>query len=82
MMMAQSVFDTYKSNERVTYVSISPQMFSMLAKLNIDDKNRVSVAVDHYEPYLDFDELLRRTTSANSSFNEPGCPRLEDLKRL
>jgi hypothetical protein len=37
MMMAQSVFDTYKSNESVTYVSISPQMFSMLAKLNIDD---------------------------------------------
>lgn len=37
MMMAQSVFDTYKSNERVSYVSISPQMFSMLAKLNIDD---------------------------------------------
>ncbi len=37
MMMAQSVFDTYKSNERVTYVSISPKMFSMLAKLNIDD---------------------------------------------
>ena len=36
-MMAQSVFDTYKSNERVTYVSISPQMFSMLAKLNIYD---------------------------------------------
>ena len=37
MMMAQSVFDSYKSNERVTHVSISPQMFSMLAKLNIDD---------------------------------------------
>ena len=37
MMMAQSVFETYKSNERVTYASISPQMFSMLAKLNIDD---------------------------------------------
>jgi len=39
MMMAQSVFETYKSNERVTYVSISPQMFSMLAKLNIDDSD-------------------------------------------
>ena len=37
MMMAQSVFENYKSNERVTYVSISPHMFSMLAKLNIDD---------------------------------------------
>ena len=39
MMMAQSVFETYKSNERVNYVSISPQMFSMLAKLNIDNKD-------------------------------------------
>ena len=37
MMIAQSIFDTYKSNERVTHVSISPQMFSKLAKLNIDD---------------------------------------------
>ena len=39
MMMAQSVFETYKSNERVNYVSISPQMFSMLAKLTIDNKD-------------------------------------------
>ena len=39
MMLAQSVFETYKSNERVNYVSISPQMFSMLAKLNIDNKD-------------------------------------------
>jgi BioD-like phosphotransacetylase family protein len=30
-------------------------------KLNIHDTNRVSVAVNHYEPYIDFDELLRRT---------------------
>ena len=35
-VMAQSIFDTYQSDDRVTYVSISPQMFSMLAKLNID----------------------------------------------
>ena len=40
MMMAQSIFDTYQANDQVTYVSISPQMFSMLAKINInvDDK--------------------------------------------
>mmetsp|Transcript_23449 Transcript_23449/g.65094 ORF Transcript_23449/g.65094 Transcript_23449/m.65094 type:complete len:456 (-) Transcript_23449:1329-2696(-) len=30
-------------------------------KLNIDDRSRVSVAVDHYEPYIDFDLLLERT---------------------
>jgi BioD-like phosphotransacetylase family protein len=31
-------------------------------KLNIDDKNRVRKAVEHYEPYIDFDQLLARTT--------------------
>ena len=36
VLMAQSIFDTYQTNDRVTYVSISPQMFSMLSKLNIN----------------------------------------------
>lgn len=35
-LMAQSIFDTYHTNDRVTYISISPEMFSMLAKLNIN----------------------------------------------
>lgn len=51
-------------------------------KLNIHDTNRVSVAVDHYEPYINFDELLRRTTSSNSSFNEPGSISFDALKRI
>lgn len=50
-------------------------------KLNINDKNRVGVAVDHYEPYIDFDELLRRTQAGNSSFNEPGSISLDQLTR-
>lgn len=50
---------------------VMSQINSFTPKLNIDDTNRVSVAVDHYEPYMDFDELLRRTTSSDSSFNEP-----------
>ena len=36
MLIAQTIFDTYQTNDQVTYVSISPQMFSMLAKLNIN----------------------------------------------
>eukprot|EP00978_Attheya_sp_CCMP212_P005534 scaffold12431_cov57-Attheya_sp.AAC.9 len=51
-------------------------------KLNIDDKARVGKAIEHYEPYIDFDELLRRTSSCNSSFNDPASISLEDLKRL
>jgi len=51
-------------------------------KFNIDDKHRVTTAVQHYEPYIDFDELLRRTSSSDSSFNEPGTIKLEDLRRV
>jgi BioD-like phosphotransacetylase family protein len=51
-------------------------------KLNIHDTNRVAVAVDHYEPYIDFEELMRRTRANNSSFNEPGSISLDDLKRI
>jgi hypothetical protein len=51
-------------------------------KLNIHDTNRVKTAVDHYEPYIDFDELLRRTQSGNSSFNEPGSLPLDALHLL
>jgi len=31
-------------------------------KLNIDDKNRVTKAIEQYEPYINFDELLRRAS--------------------
>lgn len=58
------------------------KIHSFTPKLNIEDTNRVRVAVDHYEPYIDFDEIERRTTSSNSSFNEPGTPSFDDLKRL
>lgn len=51
-------------------------------KLNIHDTSRVITAADHYEPYIDFDELMRRTQSSNSSFNEPGSISLDDLRRL
>ena len=38
-LMAQSIFDSYQTDDRVNYVSISPQMFSMLAKLNINSED-------------------------------------------
>lgn len=36
-------------------------------KLNMDDADRVSTTVDHYEPYIDFDLLLERTGNTNTS---------------
>mmetsp|Transcript_22359 Transcript_22359/g.27406 ORF Transcript_22359/g.27406 Transcript_22359/m.27406 type:complete len:435 (+) Transcript_22359:61-1365(+) len=51
-------------------------------KFNIDDVHRVNTAIEHYEPYIDFDELLRRTTSTDSSFNEPGTISFKNLKEI
>ena len=67
--------------EKTTH-EVTTLIHAYTPKLNIHDESRVSVAVDHYEPYIDFDELMRRTTSGNSSFNEPGTIRLEDLRHL
>jgi len=67
--------------EKTTHEATS-MIVKFTPKLHIDDTYRVGVAIDHYEPYLDFDELLRRTQSGNSSFNEPGCIRLEELRKL
>ncbi len=46
---------------RGTTHSVMTKIHNFTPKLNIDDTGRVSVAVDHYEPYIDFDLLLERT---------------------
>jgi BioD-like phosphotransacetylase family protein len=73
---APMMFVELSTNQAMTKVN------NFTPKLNYEDTNRVSVAVDHYEPYIDFDELLRRTTSSNSSFNDPCSISFEELRRL
>lgn len=46
--------------EGTTHAAMT-KIHNFTPKLNIDDTARVSVAVDHYEPYIDFDLLLQRT---------------------
>jgi BioD-like phosphotransacetylase family protein len=58
------------------------QINNFTPKLNIEDTNRVTVAVKHYEPYIDFDELLRRTSACDSSFNDPSAISLEELRNI
>jgi hypothetical protein len=63
-----------------TYDTMS-RIHSYTPKLNIHDTERVVAAIDHYEPYIDFDELMRRTRAGNSSFNDPGSISLYELSR-
>ncbi len=37
--MAQDIFDKYSDNSEVTYVSIKPKMFQMIAKMGIDEND-------------------------------------------
>lgn len=55
VMIAQ--YSTHKAMERIHHYT---------PKLNIHDTGRVDAAVEHYEPYIDFDELLRRTSRCSS----------------
>lgn len=66
--------------ELSTYDAMS-KIHNYTPKLNIHDNHRVGVAIDHYEPYIDFDELMRRTQAGNSSFNDPGSISFADLTR-
>jgi len=38
--------------------AVMDQLRGFTPKLHIDDKHRVQHAIDHYEPYIDFDKLL------------------------
>ena len=46
--------------EGTTHAAMT-KIHNFTPKLNIDDTGRVGVAIDHYEPYIDFDQLLERT---------------------
>jgi hypothetical protein len=56
-------------------------IYRYTTKFNTGDKHRVTTTVEHYAPHLDFDELLRKTPITDSSFNEPGVVRMDELHR-
>jgi len=58
------------------------KLHNFTPKLNNDDKARVERAITHYEEHIDFDELIRRTSAGNSSFNDPSSMKYEELLRL
>ena len=39
---------------------VMERIYNYTPKLNLEDGHRVSTAVEHYEPYIDFDQLLER----------------------
>ena len=64
--MVQSLNAPVLHVEQSTYKAME-QIQQFTPKLNIDDKTRVNQAIAHYEPYIDFDLLLKRTCDNNWS---------------
>ena len=67
----------------IIYVEMSTHkamhlLHNFTPKLNYDDKARVEKALSHCEPYIDFDELIRRTTT-NSTSNDHDSIEHDDL---
>lgn len=68
--MAEEVRDMFEGIEGAPVLLVgysTHQAMQMIhdftPKLNIDDKNRVRKAVEHYEPYIDFEQLLSRASA-------------------
>ena len=39
-LQAQDIFDAYQNNEEVTYVSVSPKMFQLLARMTVNSADK------------------------------------------
>jgi len=79
--MLDSLDTPVLSVEMSTYEAMK-KLHNFTAKLNNHDQARVEKAICHYEPYINFDELLRRTSASNSSFNDPSSIKYEELVRM
>jgi len=77
--LSQDVRDViYSSDDAVPIMLVEYSTHETMQKIHHytpkfinEDKCRVARAVEHYEPYIDFKELLRRTTCSNSSCYVP-----------
>lgn len=51
-------------------------------KFNIEDKRRVEACIEHYEKYIDFDTLLRRTQDAPYECNETDGISFDQVRKI
>ena len=63
LSMAQDIFEKYNDNSDVTYVSIKPKMFQMLAKMDIDTEDSET------KEYM---EMVNSITSLKTIMTEKG----------
>lgn len=59
ILMAQSIFDKFESHESVSYVSISPRLFQMMASINIDESDAESMNLSELANNINSFKLLR-----------------------
>lgn len=81
--MAQDVFDKYSDNSDVTYVSIKPKMFQMIAKMGINvDEPEAKAYMDMVKSITSFKTLVTDNTAISADITKWVKSRVGSLEEL
>ena len=81
--MAQDVFDKYSDNSDVTYVSIKPKMFQMIAKMGINvDEPEAKAYMDMVKSITSFKTLVTDNTAISADITKWVTSRIGSLEEL
>ena len=84
--MAQDVFSKYSDNSKVTYISIKPKMFQLLAKMDINtDDKEAQQYIDMVNSITSFKTIMTSDKSIATDFSKyvkGASKKLEELMKV
>lgn len=83
LSMAQDVFEKYSDNSDVTYVSIKPKMFQMIAKMGINvDEPEAKAYMDMVKSITSFKTIVTDNTAISADISKWVKSRSSSLEEL
>lgn len=83
LSMAQDVFEKYSDNSDVTYVSIKPKMFQMIAKMGINvDEPEAKAYMDMVKSITSFKTIVTDNTAISADLSKWVKSRSSSLEEL
>jgi TusA-related sulfurtransferase len=83
LSMAQDVFEKYSDNSDVTYVSIKPKMFQMIAKMGINvDEPEAKAYMDMVKSITSFKTIVTDNTAISADISKWVKSRSSSLEQL
>ena len=83
LSMAQDVFEKYSDNSDVTYVSIKPKMFQMIAKMGINvDEPEAKAYMDMVKSITSFKTIVTDNSAISAGYFKMGKISFKFFRRI